>query len=376
MKKKFYQVKIKLGPRSYEAHVGEGIINKLDSLLTKKLKELNFLSSGQPKRAFIVSDEALSEAREKTIQSLKQKDWEVHEFAFKAGESFKDFSAIYPIYGSLLSAKANRDSVLIALGGGSISDAAGFIASTYLRGIPWVGLPTTLLSQVDSCIGGKTGVNHGQGKNLIGTFYQPCLVLCEIGFLKTLSQREMISGLGEMLKYGFIFDRKLFYFLKDSWKKTLEFDSKILADLVQKSLSWKALVVAKDEYDKKGVRESLNFGHTFGHALETQTNYEAFQHGEAVIWGMRFALCLSWIRKKISNQDFWQGRELLWQIPVPALPASKNLSVYFKHMGQDKKIRQGRLHFVLINKIGKYISDSRVTDAQLEKAYQLMQEKI
>jgi len=216
---------VQLGTRSYDIQIGFGAIDKLDKIL----RDL------PSKRVFVVSDQSLVGARKKVLAALKKNHFQVKEFPVKAGESFKDFKSVYSLYGDLLKNHAHRDSVLFALGGGSIGDAAGFVASTYARGIPWVGIPTTLLAQVDSSIGGKTAVNHKKGKNLIGTFHQPSAVICELGFLETLSQREVISGLGEVIKYGLIFDANFFQFLRVNWKKALHLDPKVLTQVVSVS---------------------------------------------------------------------------------------------------------------------------------------------
>jgi len=360
--KKDKKVRVALGLRSYDVHIGAGLLTRLSPLLPKS----------SSKRAFIISDERLDDARKQLLSALKNAGWEATEFSMAAGERLKDFSRIYPLYGALLAARANRDSTLFALGGGSIGDAGGFIASTYLRGINWVGIPTTLLAQVDSCVGGKTGVNHEHGKNLIGTFHQPSLVVCDTHFLKTLSSREVISGLGEVIKYGLIFDIEFLNEVRDNWELALQLDTDLISHLIEKSLRWKAKVVTQDEFDLKGVREALNFGHTFGHALESVTSFKTFQHGEAVIWGMRFALALSRVRGKVSNRAYQAVLEFMNEIPVPPLPPKVSAETFFSHMTKDKKIRSGHLHFVLLNGIGKAFSDSKVSERDLRQAFTMI----
>ncbi len=347
-------VKVALKQNPYSAHIGAKVIDRLGS----------YLKSVSSKRAFLVADRRLADHQSRAAQALKNSGWQVHEMSVEAGERLKEFSGITPIYAEMLKAKIDRSSTLIALGGGSVGDAAGFVASTYMRGISWVGLPTTLMSQVDSAIGGKTAVNLPEGKNLVGTFHQPSIVLCETDFLKTLSQREMVSGLGEVIKYGLCFDPKFFEFTKANWQLALAHDPKVLTEIVKVSLSCKAKAVAKDPFDTKGVREVLNFGHTFGHALEAVTNYQAFQHGEAIVWGMRFACGLSHVRRKLSNKNWESIDRFLASVPVPPLPKAAP-EQYLKHMSKDKKSLNGQVRFVLLKKNGETWIDRNVTQDQI-----------
>lgn len=348
-------VKVKLGKRSYKVMVGSGLVDRLGKLY-----------KGDSKRAVLISDKALTEHRIRVIKALQKGGWNVTEIPVEAGEGLKDFERIYPIYGEMLKAGIDRSSTLFALGGGSVGDAAGFIASTYLRGISWVGLPTTLLGQVDSSIGGKTAVNHKQGKNLVGTFFQPALVVCEIDFLKTLSKREVISGLGETVKYGLTYDKKFFDYVKANWARAVALDLKVLKKIIAESAAFKAKAVSRDEFDKKGTREVLNFGHTFGHALEKVTEYHKFQHGEAVIWGMRFALALS--KPKLKEKSYEAASDFLKSIEVPALPQAKPED-YFAPMKKDKKAKDGRVRFVLLKDIGRTFLDRNISEADLQAAF-------
>ncbi|MGK5090307.1 3-dehydroquinate synthase [Bdellovibrionota bacterium FG-2] len=331
-----------------------------------------WLSQCRSKRAFIISDARLTNARSKVRKALASAGWETHEIPVTAGEAFKDIEAIYPLYGKLLNAKADRNATLFAVGGGSVGDAAGFVASTYLRGIDWVGIPTTLLAQVDSAVGGKTGINHRTGKNLIGTFHQPKLVICDTDFLSTLSTREIVSGLGEIIKYGITFDPKFFAFLERNNEELLARDSRFLTKSIRTSLIWKAKKVAFDEFDRKGVREALNFGHTFGHALESFTKYETFQHGEAVIWGMRFALALSVVRGKLDAKTCDKIDSFLATFAVPPLPAKLGAKELSALMAIDKKVRDGKIHFVLLKALGRTESDNGVTNQDITKALSLL----
>lgn len=356
------KVRMNLGPRSYDIRIGAGAVKKLPQ----------FLKDFSTKRAFLIFDEKLKNARELARSSLRAAGWEVNEISVVGGEGLKDIESVYPLYAELLKLKANRDSTIFALGGGSVGDAAGFVASTYLRGISWVGLPTTVLAQVDSAIGGKTGINHEAGKNLIGSFHQPSLVVNDINFLKTLNSQELTSGFGEAIKYGITFDPKFFAYLVENSKKYMKLDPGVLGHVVEKSVQWKCRVVAKDEFDRKGVREVLNFGHTFGHALESITCYEVFQHGEAVIWGMRFALALSQVRGKLTQKEYLKIDGFLQKQVLPPLPKDYGAEEIFGFMAQDKKVRDGKLHFVLLEKLGHTVSDNQVGREDLFAAFELM----
>jgi 3-dehydroquinate synthase len=347
-------VKVALGPRSYDVLIGSGVIDRLGKLV-----------KSETKKAVLISDKNLPEHRARTIKALTAAGWNVFEIAVEAGEGLKDFAKLYPIYGDLLKAGIDRSSTLFALGGGTVGDAAGFIAATYLRGIPWVGIPTTLLGQVDSSIGGKTAVNHPLGKNLVGSFYQPALVICETDFLKTLSSREIVSGLGEVVKYGLTFDRNFFKYVQKNWQAAVSLNSKVIQTLVAKSAAFKAKAVSKDEFDRKGTREVLNFGHTFGHALESVTGYTGFQHGEAVLWGMRFALALS--KPKMKPASYSEAKKFLFAIPLPPLPDVKP-EAFFKPMQKDKKAKDGKVRFVLLKDIGRTVLDRNISELDLEDA--------
>lgn len=356
------QVKVALGSRSYDVHVGAGIVSQLGRLY-----------KSDSKRAVLVSDVRLKVHREATIGVLKASGWQVTEIPVEAGEALKDLERLYPIYGQMLKAGLDRGSTLFALGGGTIGDAAGFVASTYLRGIAWVGIPTTLLSQVDSSVGGKTAVNHPQGKNLIGTFFQPSAVICDTNFLNTLSERELISGLGEVVKYGLSMDAEFFDFIRENWDLALRRDPAVMSRLVKESIQLKAKTVGKDEFDRKGIREVLNFGHTFGHALETVTDYKVFQHGEAVIWGMRFAAALSKTKKRLSDKNWREADSFLRRIAVPALPTVA-AEKFFAPMIHDKKAKDGKVRFVLLKKIGETILDRAITADDLLLSFNLMKD--
>ena len=351
-------IKMKLGKDSYPIFVGKDFLKSLVNYLPKKTSKI-----------IIISDERLTNKRKELLKALKSSSLPVTEIAVTAGEGLKSIKSIYPIYGKMLEAKADRNSVIIALGGGTIGDAAGFIAATYLRGIKWIGIPSTLLAQVDSSVGGKTGINHEAGKNLIGAFYQPVLVACDISCLKTLGPRERVSGIGEIIKYSLTFDKNFFKWLQKNINNLVKGQPEIMTDAIRKSLEWKCFSVAQDVEDRLGKREILNFGHTFGHALESSTGYKKFQHGEAVIWGMRFALNLSEIRGHLSSSKKQKMDELLSSLSVPAIPKALKKTEIFKHMKHDKKSQGNAIRFVLLDDIGHSVSDAGVTPKDLDQAF-------
>lgn len=270
-------------------------------------------------------------------------------------EARKNVGTFEKLSRSLIRAGADRESLLIAVGGGVIGDVAGFVASTYLRGVALVQLPTTLIAQVDSALGGKTGVNLPEGKNLIGTFYPARLVLADSNVLSTLSERQFRGGLAEVIKYGIIADAKLFAFLEKNFEDVLNRDRKALSYLIPRSLEIKARVVSRDERES-GLREILNFGHTFGHALESITNYRRYQHGEAVAWGMMAAALLG---HEVGVTAAEQASRIVALVrrmgPLPAWP-NVPANDFIAAMRSDKKTRGGKLRFVLAPRIGKAAS--------------------
>jgi len=268
-----------------------------------------------------------------------------------SGEAAKTLGSVQALYRALLRSGVGRDGGVIALGGGAVTDAAGFAAATYLRGVPWISVPTTLLGQVDSGIGGKTGVNLSEGKNLIGAFHQPRRVICDLAALDSLPLREVISGLGEAVKYGLVFDRAFFNRMRRDWDRLLALEPSALAPVVRRCASLKADVVAKDERETRGVRELLNFGHTVAHALEAEAGYGELRHGEAVVWGMRAALALSIMKTGLPQQDALDAGRFLASIPVPRPAVRPDRLV--ARMRHDKKAKDGKIRFVLLKRIGR-----------------------
>jgi len=281
-------------------------------------------------------------------------------------ESAKNLLTVEKLSRSLVRAGIDRHSLIIAVGGGVVGDVAGFAASACLRGVALVQIPTTLIAQVDSAVGGKTGVNLPEGKNLVGTFYPARLVLVDSAMLKALPERQYRGGLAEVIKYGIIADTKLFAFLEKNFDAVLRRDPAALAHIITRSLEIKAHVVSRDERES-GLREILNFGHTFGHALETITNYRTYQHGEAVAWGMMAAALLGHeiglTRADEVSRIVSLVRRLAPLPPWPNVPPNKLIAA----MHSDKKARAGKLRFVLAPKIGKAESRDNVPLETLER---------
>jgi 3-dehydroquinate synthase len=284
---------------------------------------------------------------------------------FDDAESAKTLRSVEFLARSLSRAGADRNCLVLAVGGGMVGDVAGFAAATYLRGVPLVHVPTTLLAQVDSSIGGKTGVNLPQGKNLVGAFYSPRLVLSDPRTLATLPGREFRGGLAEVIKYGVISDARLFAYLETHMEKVIRRDAGALAYIIPRCAAIKAAVVSRDERES-GLREILNFGHTFGHALESTTNYRVFQHGEAVAWGMMAAALLGHAAGITSERDAARIISLTQRLgklpPWPKAAPAKLIAA----MRSDKKTRGGKLRFVLTPGIGKARAYDTISPEMLE----------
>lgn len=345
-----------------EVWVGHGILKKI----------VKFFETQKPSRVFIIADIYFKDQALTVSKDLHKAGLNSEIQLIQISEEFKDFHRIYPIYGWLLRNGADRHSVIVALGGGVIGDLAGFLAGTYMRGIKWIGIPTTLVAQVDSSIGGKTGVNHQEGKNLIGVFHHPSLVVCELDFLQTLPKRELISGLGEMIKYGLIFDPVFFFELKRGWKKIVQLKPKVLKKTVYLCLKWKAKIIEKDELDHLGIREVLNFGHTVGHALEAECGYGFYRHGESVILGMRAA---SFISMKAGHLDLTIYKRIdsfLRQLPLPRIPKKIKTENLIRRIQLDKKSKGGKVGFILLSQIGKTFRNSNVSQIDLIDSLEML----
>jgi 3-dehydroquinate synthase len=301
--------------------------------------------------------------------------WRLHESSFSGltaeepilmpdGERHKHLQTVSRIYDALIRARADRASAIVAIGGGVVGDTAGFAAATYLRGIPVVQVPTTLLAQVDSAIGGKVGVNHALGKNLIGAFHQPALVATDTTLLETLPRREFRAGLYEVIKYGVIASRPLFDRVAGSLKALFNHDQGAVLPVVQESSDIKATVVETDEREH-GLRRTLNFGHTAGHALEAVTKYRRLRHGEAVAYGMLAAAEIAVARGTMPAADRDGLASVIAKMgPLPAI-ADVPIAEVMEAIGHDKKVLQGKLHYVLPTSIGTCEVVTDVTKAEI-----------
>lgn len=318
-------------------------------------------------RCLVVSDENVAALYRSVVQeSLESVGilplWCVLPF----GETTKSLAHLSTIYDVALHAKVDRTTPVLALGGGVIGDLTGFAAASLLRGVPFVQIPTTLMAQVDSSVGGKTGINHAAGKNLIGAFYQPRLVLCDFATLRSLPEREWHSGLAEVVKYAFIEDATLFDTLSTHWEAVLQRDFDTIAPIIRRSIEIKANVVSEDETEQ-GKRAHLNFGHTFGHAIEQVTQYKRLLHGEAVSLGMIAALHLS----KALTPDFplEMALNLAMRLPVSQSIHDLDVDTLIEAMQGDKKASGGKVRFVLLDKIGSAYVTNTPSEAQIREAW-------
>lgn len=338
------KVRVKLKERSYDIYIGKDILRNIGNTI----KPL-----GLSPRIAIVSNPTVYPLYGKVIaDSLKKGGFEVLIVTIPDGEEYKNLLWLEHIYNILLKAKLDRKSALIAIGGGVVGDITGFAASTYMRGITYIQVPTTLLAQVDSSVGGKTGVNHRLGKNMIGTFWQPRLVWIDIATLKTLPEREFIAGLAEVIKYGVISDRDLFDLLEEGLKKILKHE-RIMMHVIKRSCEIKAGIVSKDERES-GLRSILNYGHTIGHALETSTDYKRYLHGEAVAIGMCLEAELAGRLNFISNDKIHRIKSLIESYGLPSkIPEDIDKQHILSSMELDKKAIAGELKFILPEDIGK-----------------------
>ncbi len=308
------------------------------------------------------------------LQSLKRAGFDAVLVTIPAGEKSKSLAIVEKCYDQLAAHRLERKSFIVALGGGVVGDLAGFVAATYLRGIPFVQVPTTLLAQVDSSVGGKVGVNLKAGKNLVGAFYQPRHVLCDLTALQTLPDREFRAGLAEIIKYGIIYDLALFERLGRDLKQILKRNPKVLSDLVARSCEIKAEVVGQDETES-GLRAILNFGHTIGHGLEAISRYGKYLHGEAISIGQVGAAILSSRFLGLPETDVLRIREMFKSVGLP-VRVRLNLSQrkeLFNAMRLDKKVSGGELKFVLARKIGSVEFGIKVPDKEIIRALEALE---
>ena len=355
------KVKVGLGTRSYGILIGSGLLNICGKLIKPITKEGNVIiltESKIPKIYLRRVRNALS--REKIIHS---------KIILPSGEKIKSFPYLQKILDEMLRLKVTRDSVVISLGGGSIGDLAAFAASIILRGIKYIQIPTTLLAQVDSSVGGKTGINSKYGKNLIGSFFQPQLVIADTDTLKTLPKRQMVSGYAEVVKYGLINDRNFFLWLEKNGKGVVNNNKDKLLHAIKKSCQSKSKIVSKDEKES-GIRALLYLGHRFGHALENYSKYK-LSHGEAVSIGMSIAVDLSTSKNFCDPREAERIKKHLLMIGLPIKTQSKLTknakNALLSRMFRDKKVRKNKINFVLIKKIGNAFLTDTISKSDLKK---------
>lgn len=342
-------LRVELAERSYPIYIGPGLLTN---------REL-FLPAIGGKQVLIVTNEKIAPLYLGPLLSLFT-DKQVDSVVLPDGEQYKNLETLNRVYDQLLQKRHNRTTTLIALGGGVVGDMTGFAAATYQRGVSFIQVPTTLLSQVDSSVGGKTGVNHLLGKNMIGAFHQPRSVIIDVDVLKTLPLREFSAGLAEVIKYGLINDEGFFRWLENNIGKLLHGETDAVVHAIEFSCRNKAAIVAADERES-GQRALLNLGHTFGHAIEAFQGYGAWLHGEAVAAGIAIAARVSGLKGWLSREDVRRIERLLSAAGLPINPPTgMSAADFFEKMQVDKKIVSGNIRYVLLQGIGKAVIDDSI----------------
>ena len=354
------ELTVELGDRSYPIYIGENLLND-SSLIQKNITSTQVLIVTNTSIAPLYLDKLANNFKQQNVETIILSD----------GEQYKTLDTMNEIITFLLEKRYSRNCCLVALGGGVIGDITGFAAASYQRGVDYIQVPTTLLAQVDSSVGGKTAVNHALGKNMIGAFHQPRAVFADTSVLTTLDERELSAGLAEVIKYGLIRDNEFFLWLENNIDKLVMSDHDALAYAVERSCQNKAEVVAMDEKES-GPRALLNLGHTFGHAIETAMNYQGYLHGEAVAVGMFMAADMSRRIGWLDDNAIDRIKSVLVKAELPYnLPASISVQQMLDNMSVDKKARDGKLFLVLLKSIGNAIVtdefDSKHLTATLEQ---------
>jgi len=355
----FDTVTVELGERAYPIHIGRDILVHLPAMVGE---------TGTRGALGIVTDSNVGPLYgERVAESLRAAGHTVAVHAMPAGEPHKRLNAVEAICGTFLAEGLDRTSLVLALGGGVVGDVAGYAAASFMRGIPFIQIPTTIVAQVDSSVGGKTGVNHPLGKNTIGAFHQPLGVLIDMALLETLPDRELRAGLAEAIKHGIIADPELFAFMESNAGAILAGKPEALAVPIRRSCEIKAAVVAGDEKEH-GARANLNYGHTFGHAIESVTNYEQFLHGEAIALGMCAAGALARTLGLADDAFAERQRAIFAAYGLPVTWAELPADAVIQAMGKDKKVRAGTMKFIVADRLGHVIHKTDVTEAQVRAA--------
>lgn len=339
-----HTLEVALENRAYPIYIGSRLLAQTEL----------FVRHLQQPRAAIVTDSVVAPLYlEPLAAALAAAGIEVTTIVIPSGEQHKDWQSLNAIFDALLAARCERKTTLIALGGGVVGDLTGFAAATYLRGVPFIQVPTTLLALVDSSVGGKTAINHPRGKNMIGAFYQPQAVIADTATLNTLPDRELGAGLAEVIKYGLIRDMNFFEWLETNIDALLSRDPDAIAFAIRRSCENKAAVVAADEREESGQRALLNLGHTFGHAIESGMGYGNWLHGEAVAAGMVVAARLSHIMGMLRADDVGRIVAILDRARLPVAIPDLGIERYLELMGHDKKVEAGKLRFILLRAMGQ-----------------------
>jgi len=345
---------VELGDRSYPIYIGSSLLEDA-KIITSHIKT---------KTICIVSNTTVSKLYLENIKNLLD-DYQVVEAIIDDGEEFKNYDSLNHIYTKLLENQCNRDTTILALGGGVVGDIAGYAAASFLRGIPFVQIPTTLLAQVDSSVGGKTGINHVLGKNMIGAFYQPQAVVIDLNVLKTLNNRQISAGLAEVIKYGLIWDEDFFKYLEVNIENLKQLDFEHLEHVIYRSCEIKAKVVSEDEKES-GIRAILNLGHTFGHAIENCLGYGEWLHGEAVGCGMVLAAKMSLAQGWLSESEFNRVKDLISQANLPIKKPDIDYENFIGAMKLDKKNKDKEIYLVLQQGIGQAIVTNKYSSSALD----------
>ena len=345
---------VDLGDRSYPIYIGIGLL-KDKKIITSHIKT---------KTICIVSNITVSKLYLENLKNLLD-DYQVVEAIIADGEEFKNYDSLNNIYTTLLENQCNRDTTILALGGGVVGDIAGYAAATFLRGIPFIQIPTTLLAQVDSSVGGKTGINHLLGKNMVGAFYQPQSVVIDLNVLNTLDMRQIAAGLAEVIKYGLIWDKGFFEYLEQNIDNLKQLEFEHLEHVIYRSCEIKAKVVSEDEKES-GIRAILNLGHTFGHAIENCLGYGEWLHGEAVGCGMVLAAKMSLAQGWLKESEFDQIKNLIARANLPVEKPDIPYEDFIGAMKLDKKNKNKEIYLVLQQGIGKAIVTNNYSSSELD----------
>ncbi len=354
--------------RDYPIVIGQNRLQELPLFLDQCLQQKE-----KKRRAVLVFvDEKVKSQGFELINILSGRGFEIHSMIIPSGESSKSLAQLSTIYDFCAEKSLTRQTVVITLGGGVVGDLGGFVAATYNRGMDFIQIPTTLLAMVDSSVGGKVGINHSGGKNLIGAFHQPRGVWIDLNYLETLPQREFLSGLAEVVKYGVILDESFFVYLEKNSQSIIAKENNILQDIIQRSCELKAEVVKNDEHELTGLRMILNYGHTFAHAFETISNYGELLHGEAVSIGMIVASRFAQMRGYISEEVTQRQIRLLQTFNLPVKPKKEwETDQLIRIMKRDKKSTVGQLRLILPTRIGEVKLFSDIEEREVKEVLQV-----